>query len=337
MIDITAETLSRALRDTKTPVLLDFWAPWCAPCIALEPWLEQLAARYGEQLTILRCNVDQDNALIAEYGLRGVPTLIGFEHGQEVARCTGGNVAQLHAMVNRLLQSPEQTSTGGAFSGDSALRSQVLARVQQTPPDALPRLVAGWLQHPATVPGIPPLVWQVILFLAQQYPEQERNRVFTQLLSAIHTGARLSDTGRVLARHLLMPEHCRLGCLFDLTPALAACWQALQRLQLAHLQGEAQNATEWQAARDMLAQCQQAEDPAIAAAAASLAPLAFPVNGDDLSLFLELYRLASDERADQLYQDGPEPDMQVIESHLQETLKAHTRLLGEVLGAARAA
>ncbi|MFV1478577.1 thioredoxin family protein [Serratia marcescens] len=335
MIDITAENFFQALQNATNPVLVDFWAPWCVPCLALEPFLDQITARYGHQLTILRCDVEQNVDLIANYGLRGVPTLIGFANGQEVVRCTGGNVAQLHAIVNRLLQSPALSTATGAFNNDNVLRLQVISDIQRTPEEAIPLRVTEWLQHPKIVAGIPALVLQLILFQAEQYPPGERKTVFEQLLSTIAVGADLSGAGRTLAQRLLAADNSRMNSLFDITPEINACWRTLQYLQQAHLQGETRPSTEWQTVSNLLARFSKAEDPVIASAASNLAMFASPVNSDDLSLFLELYRLTSDEQADMLYHNWQDQDMQAcqqaIDDYLLATLTAHTRQLNDIL------
>lgn len=74
---------------TETPVLVDFWAPWCGPCKAIAPMLEELAGELAGKIQIAKLDVDEHGPLAAEFGVRNIPTLILFKNGQEVERITG--------------------------------------------------------------------------------------------------------------------------------------------------------------------------------------------------------------------------------------------------------
>jgi thioredoxin 1 len=69
-----------------TPVLLDFWAPWCRPCRALEPMLGRLNRRFGDTLKIAKVNVDQHHEMIQRFNVRSIPTLLLAVDGQEAIR-----------------------------------------------------------------------------------------------------------------------------------------------------------------------------------------------------------------------------------------------------------
>lgn len=71
------------------PTLVDFWAPWCGPCKAIAPLLEELATELAGQASIGKVNVDDNDTLAAEYGVRAIPTLLIFKNGQLVDTLVG--------------------------------------------------------------------------------------------------------------------------------------------------------------------------------------------------------------------------------------------------------
>jgi thioredoxin 1 len=75
--------------ESKTPVLVDFWAHWCGPCKAIAPILEELAIKYGDKLKIVKLDVDSNPATPPKFGVRGIPTLILFKDGQVQATQVG--------------------------------------------------------------------------------------------------------------------------------------------------------------------------------------------------------------------------------------------------------
>ena len=75
--------------ESKTPVLVDFWAQWCGPCKAIAPILEELALKFEGKLKITKLDVDQNPATPPKFGVRGIPTLILFKDGQVKATQVG--------------------------------------------------------------------------------------------------------------------------------------------------------------------------------------------------------------------------------------------------------
>ncbi len=71
------------------PVLVDFWAVWCAPCRQLSPIVDSLAEKWGDQVTVGKLNVDDEHSIAEEYGVMSIPTLVLFKNGAVVERVVG--------------------------------------------------------------------------------------------------------------------------------------------------------------------------------------------------------------------------------------------------------
>lgn len=86
--EVTTDSLAGIINSNK-PVLVDFWAPWCGPCRALAPVVEQVADELAEKISVAKCNVDENQDIAMEYGVMSIPTLIIFRDGEELARTVG--------------------------------------------------------------------------------------------------------------------------------------------------------------------------------------------------------------------------------------------------------
>lgn len=88
-ITVTEATFAAQVLESELPAVVDFGAPWCQPCRAIEPAMRELAAEYEGRLVVGAVNVDDEPALAARYGVVGMPTLVFFQGGREVRRLTG--------------------------------------------------------------------------------------------------------------------------------------------------------------------------------------------------------------------------------------------------------
>ena len=101
---ITDSSFEADVLQASQPVLVDYWAEWCGPCKAIAPTLDELATTYEGKLQIAKMNVDENRAVPAKFGIRGIPTLMLFKDGQVAATQVGAlSKAQLTAFLDKQL------------------------------------------------------------------------------------------------------------------------------------------------------------------------------------------------------------------------------------------
>lgn len=102
-VTLTVENFEKEVLQSSQPVLVDFWATWCPPCMKLGPAVEELAAEYEGKAKVGKINVDEQQALAMKYGADAIPLLLVFKNGEVVERKTGGDKAVLEAMIKKAL------------------------------------------------------------------------------------------------------------------------------------------------------------------------------------------------------------------------------------------
>src|SRR4029077_19463451 len=89
VLPVADDSFEREVLASPTPVLIDFWAPWCGACRAIAPAVEESAREYAGKLKVMEMNVDDNPKTSARYGVRGIPNLIVFQGGQVKEQIVG--------------------------------------------------------------------------------------------------------------------------------------------------------------------------------------------------------------------------------------------------------
>ncbi|HLV01213.1 MAG TPA: thioredoxin [Acidobacteriota bacterium] len=97
--EVTDESFQSEVLESKEPVLVDFWAAWCAPCRMLAPTIEQIASDYQGRARVVKLNVDENAEISARYNIKGIPTLLLFKDGEVKDQIVGAtsrdNIARM--------------------------------------------------------------------------------------------------------------------------------------------------------------------------------------------------------------------------------------------------
>ncbi len=89
ILEINDDSFEAEILQSDKPAVVDFWAPWCGPCKAIGPLVEDLASAYGDKVKFAKCNVDDNPLTPGKYGIKAIPTLIFFKDGKVIDQITG--------------------------------------------------------------------------------------------------------------------------------------------------------------------------------------------------------------------------------------------------------
>ncbi len=111
-IHVTDAAFEKAVLKSETPVVVDFWAPWCAPCLMVAPVLERIAKEHAGKLIVAKVNTDENPEWASKFGVRGIPTMLFFSGGNVIHRQMGALPEPfVFEIVNEFLNTVTETET----------------------------------------------------------------------------------------------------------------------------------------------------------------------------------------------------------------------------------
>ena len=104
ILEVSDSSFDAEVMQSEKPVMVDFWAPWCGPCKAIGPIVEELAVEFGDKVKFTKCNVDDNPVSPGKFGIKAIPTLIFFKQGKIVDQITGMVAkSKLEKSINSIL------------------------------------------------------------------------------------------------------------------------------------------------------------------------------------------------------------------------------------------
>jgi thioredoxin 1 len=102
ILEVSDGNFEQEVLQSDAPVLVDFWAPWCGPCRAIAPLIDELSGDYTGKLKVAKCNIDENRKTTSRYGIRAIPTLIIFKGGTVSEQITGAvSKSQITAAIDK--------------------------------------------------------------------------------------------------------------------------------------------------------------------------------------------------------------------------------------------
>ena len=111
IVELTTENFETEVIQSERPVLVDFWAEWCAPCRMLAPTIDEIAQDYADQIKVGKLNVDHHGDIAARFAIRGIPTILVFHNGEVHDQMVGaGSKENILKMVEKVASGTEATA-----------------------------------------------------------------------------------------------------------------------------------------------------------------------------------------------------------------------------------